>query len=328
MRAAIVEAPGGLDRLHIGDVPTPTAGPGEVLIDVVRAACNWGDIQKRQGNYPDPIPYPSVLGGEVNGFVRSLGRGVTSLREGQPVSAITGKAMLGGFADMVVVPEKYVIPLPPELDSQLATAFPVVALTAYHLLYSAYRLRRGETILVHAIGGGVGLALTQLAKAAGATVIGTVGSKAKVKVPMDLGASRVVARDREDFVDVVMAETHGKGVDLVIDSLGGEILPRSFDVLRPYGRVINIGEAAGDPHFNIRKKIYERSTSLAGFELLHAVPGSQRWRLGVRRIIEALATGVLTIPIAAEFPLAQIRDAQAFLESRDAIGKVLVAINA
>ncbi|MGF7158858.1 NADPH2:quinone reductase [Rhodoligotrophos appendicifer] len=327
MKAAVVEAPGGLDSIQIREVQAPEAGPGEVLIDVVRAACNWGDIQKRQGVYPDPIPYPSILGGEVNGVVRSLGRGVTSLRQGQPVSAITGKAMLGGFAEMVAVPEKYVLPLPPDLDARLAAAFPVIALTAYHLLYSAYRLRRGETILIHAIGGGVGLALTQLASAAGAKIIGTVGSRAKAQAAIDFGACRVVARDEEDFVEAAMAETAGKGVDLVIDSLGGEILPRSFDALRPYGRVINIGEAAGEPHFDIRKKVYERSTSLAGFELLHAVPGSRRWRLGVRRVMDALASGTLTIPIAAEFPFSQIHQAQAFLESRNAVGKVLVTVN-
>ncbi|WP_170984274.1 quinone oxidoreductase family protein [Rhodoligotrophos defluvii] len=327
MRAAVVETPGGLERLRLEDVAEPAVGPGQVLIDVVRAACNWGDIQKRQGIYPDPIPYPSVLGGEVTGFVRACGRGVSALREGQAVSAITGPAMLGGFADMVVVPEKYVIPLPPGMDGRMAAAFPVVALTAYHLLYTAHRVRKGETILVHAIGGGVGLALTQLATAAGARVIGTVGSPAKTEIPLKFGAARVIARDKEDFVEVALAETGGRGVDLVIDSLGSDILRRSFDALRTYGRVINIGEAAGDPHFDIRKKLYERSTSLAGFELLHAVPGSQKWRRGLRHVIEAIEARRLTIPVAAEFPLAEIRAAQACLESRGTVGKVLIAVN-
>ncbi|WP_342642119.1 quinone oxidoreductase family protein [Rhodoligotrophos ferricapiens] len=327
MRAVVIEAPGGLDRLKVTHMPDPEPGPRQVLIDVGWAACNWGDIQKRQGIYPDPIPYPSILGGEVTGFVRACGRGVSTLREGQAVSAITGPAMLGGFADMVVVPEKYVIPLPPGMDPRKAAAFPVVALTAYHLLYTAHRLRRGETILVHAIGGGVGLALTQLATQGGARVIGTVGSAAKAEMPLKFGAARVIARDAEDFVDVAMAETGGRGVDLVIDSLGSDILARSFDALRTYGRVINIGEAAGDPHFNIRKKLYERSTSLAGFELLHAVPGSQRWRRGLRHVIEAIEAGRLTIPIAAEFPLAEIRAAQTCLEGRGTVGKVLIAVN-
>jgi NADPH2:quinone reductase len=143
---------------------------------------------------------------------------------------------------------------------------------------------------------------------------------------LDFGADRVVARDTEDFVEVAMQETGGRGVDLVIDSLGADILPRSFDALRPFGRVINIGEAAGEPDFNVRKKLYERSTSLAGFEMVHAGPGSRRWRASVRRIVQSIESGRLQIPIAGEFPMDRIRDAHSLLESRKASGKVLIRI--
>lgn len=123
-----------------------------------------------------------------------------------------------------------------------------------------------------------------------------------------------------------MRETRGRGADLVIDSLGAEILERSFDALRPFGRLINIGEAAGEPAFAIRKKLYERSTSMAGFEMLHAGPGSRRWRAGVRTVVDALTAGRLTVPVAATFALERVADAQALLESRRVAGKILLEV--
>lgn len=326
MRAAVVDEPGGLDHLRLADVPAPAAAPNEVVIDVAFVGCNWGDVQKRQGIYPDPVAYPAVLGAEVAGIVRERGGRVRALRVGQFVAAITGAAMLGGFADRVAVPARYVMPLPPGFDCRIAAAFPVVGLTAYHLLHTAYRLRRGEVVLVHAAGGALGLVLTPMATRIGARVLGTVGSSAKAAAARAMGAHRVVVRGQEDFVAAALAETGGRGVDLVIDSLGGDVLPRSFDALRPFGRVINIGEAAGEPDFEVRKTLYRRSTSLAGFEVLHAAPGSRRWRRGVREVVEAIAGGALSIPIVAEYALERIRDAQARLESRGAAGKIVVDV--
>lgn len=326
MRAAIVETPGGPEALRLGEIDAPGPGPGEVLVRVSHAACNWGDIQKRQGVYPDPVTYPAVLGAEVSGTVEACGREVTTVRPGAFVAAITGPDMLRGFAERVAVPAPYLIPLPHGFDPVLAAAFPVVSLTAWHLLHTAHELKPGETVLVHAIGGGVGLALTQLARDAGARVLGTVGAAAKAERPLAFGADRVVVRDAEDFVAAVLDETGGAGVDLVVDSLGAEILERSFDVLRPFGRLINIGEAAGEPDFPVRKTLYKRSTSMAGFEVLHAAPGSERWARGVRAVVDAVVGGRLRIPVAAVFPLARIREAQALLESRRAAGKVVVRV--
>ena len=326
MRAVVVDEPGGLERLRVAEVAEPRAGPGDVLIEVAYAACNWSDIQKRQGVYPDPVQYPALLGLEVSGRVLRRGAGVRAPREGQAVAAITGPRGLGGFAERVAAPRAYVIPLPEGFDPKLGAAFPVVGLTAYHLLHTAHRVRRGETILIHAIGGALGLVLTQLAVAAGARVLGTAGSRAKAERALAYGAARVAVRDEDDFVEMALRETGGRGVDLVIDSLGADILERSFDALRPYGRLINIGEAAGYPNFPIRETLYKRSTSMAGFELLHAVPGSRRWLAGVWAIVGGLASGALEIPIVAEFPLSEIREAQALLESRGVAGKLLLDV--
>ncbi len=326
MKAVVVTAPGGLNMLDVQDVAEPDLPKGHVLLDVAWGACNWGDIQKRQGIYPNPVTFPAILGGEVSGHVAKLGAGVTGFAVGQAVAAITGPDMLRGFAKRVAVPQEFLIPLPDTLDLRAAAAFPVASLTAWHLLNTASEVRHGDIILVHAIGGAVGLALTQLAHAAGVRVIGTVGTAAKGQRALEFGAERVIARDNEDFVEVAMQLTGGRGVDLVIDSLGADILPRSFDALRPFGRVINIGEAAGEPDFPVRKKLYERSTSLAGFEVLHARPGSVHWRASVEAIAGHIADATLCLPIAEEFDIDNIRGAHAFLESRMASGKVLIKV--
>lgn len=326
MKAVVVKTPGGRDQLSVETVPEPDLPGGHVLIEVAWGACNWGDIQKRQGVYPDPVSYPAILGGEVSGRVVECAPGVRGFAKGQAVAAITGRDMLRGFAQKVAVAQEFLMPVPETLDLRAAAAYPVVSLTAYHLLNTAAKLRPGDTVLIHAIGGGVGLALAQLARHAGARVLGTVGTAEKARLPLEFGADRVIARDSEDFVEVAMEVTQGRGVDIVIDSLGADILPRSFDALRPFGRVINIGEAAGEPDFEVRKKLYERSTSLAGFEMIHAGPGSRRWRAAVRKVVRSIESGRLQVPIAAEFPMERIREAHNFLESRKASGKVLIEI--
>lgn len=326
MRAIAVEQPGGPDMLVERDVPEPAAGPDEVVIDVAFAAANWSDIQKREGVYPDPVTYPAVLGLEVSGFVSEVGPGVRGIEPGARVAAITAPAALGGYAQRCTVGSRFVIPLPQEVSLETGAAFPVVSLTAYHLLNTAHTLRKGEVVLVHAVGGAVGLMLTQLATSKGADVIGTVGSGGKAKRALEFGAKLVVDRSRDDFVAAALDFTQGRGVDLVIDSLGADILPRSFDAVRRYGRVINIGEAAGYPDFNIRPKLYERSTSLAGFELLHAAPDLPRWRRGIREVVRRLASGTLQVPIEQVFPFEQVRGMHRKLEGRGVSGKLLLAV--
>jgi len=326
MRAIVVDRPGGPDRLQLREVPAPGCGDGDLLIRVAFAACNWGDIQKRQGIYPDPVAYPAIIGAEVSGTVVARGARVRGFAVGDRVAAITGPQTLGGYAELVAVPAEYAIALPDGMALELGAAFPIVSLTAYHLLHSATRLARGETILVHAIGGAVGLMLTQIAKLRGAKVIGTVGTAAKARRPRAFGADLVIDRSRRDFVEAALAFTAGRGVDLVIDSLGGDVLPRSFDALRPYGRLINIGEASGEPDFPVRKKLYARSTSMAGFEVLHAWPGSARWRRGVRFVLDRLRSGELQLPVAGIVPWARVADAHRRLESRKISGKLLLRI--
>lgn len=326
MRAVVVGRPSATGEPLLQAVDRPVPGRGEVLLRVAFAAANWSDIQKRQGIYPDPVSYPVVLGAEASGTIVDVGGGVSRDLIGKPTAALCGPRLVGGCAEYVAVPVSYLVPIPEGFSLADAAAFPLAALTAYHLLYTAHGIRRGEVVLVHAAAGSVGLALVQLAALAGARVIGTVGSTAKQDLPRQLGAERVVDRSREDFVAAALDATATRGVDLAIDSLGGEILPRTFDALRPFGRLINIGEAAGEPDFPVRKKLYERSTSMAGFEVLHAKPGSPRWRRGVRQVVAAASAGRLTIPIGNLMPLEQISEAHQALEGRTTQGKVVLQV--
>jgi NADPH2:quinone reductase len=326
MRAVEVSAPGGLEKLRLAERPQPTASKGEMLVRVAYGAANWGDIQKRQGIYPDPIQYPAVLGAEFSGRIAALGTGVRGFRIGERVAAIAGPSMLGGFADYAAIPAGYAMKLPKRLSLRDAAAMPMAFLTAYHLLKTAHRVKRGEVVLVHAIGGAVGLALTQVGRAMGARMIGTVGSAAKAKLPKRFGAALVIDRSAEDFVAAAMRFTKGRGVDLVIDSLGADILPRSFEALRRYGKLINIGEAAGEPDFPVRKTLYRRSTSFAGFEILHADPGSAPWAAGVRYVMAGAAKGRFAMPVAGVYPMAKIAELQTRLEGRGVAGKLLVEV--
>ena len=328
MRAIVVDTPGGPDHLGLKDLADPLPGPEEVLIEVAYAACNWSDIQKREGVYPVPVAYPAVLGLEVSGHISQVGANVENLCAGDRVAAITGPDLLGGYAELCCVHQNYVIALSQDFSLQLAAAFPVVSLTAYHLLHTAHQIQKGQWILIQSIGGGVGLMLLQLALAAGAQVIGTVGSEEKAARAREMGAHLVINRNQVDFVETVLDYTRNEGVDLVIDSLGGDTLERSFDVLRHYGKVINIGEAAGYPDFDIRSKLYQRSTSLAGFEFLHAQPGSELWRKGVDTILGGFVAKRLKLPIVACFPLQNAKKAHELLEQRGVQGKVILSVSA
>ena len=234
--------------------------------------------------------------------------------------------MLGGYAERVAVPASYVMRLPATLPLDVGAAFPVVALTAYHLLRSAYRVHRGEIVLVHSIGGAVGLLVTQIATAFGATVIGTVGTAGKGDRARAYGARLVIDRSRDDFVAAARAFTHGRGVDLVIDSLGADVLPRSFDALRPSGG----SSTSGKPPDTRTSRSARSSTS-----------APQRWpdsscsmpALARRGGGRACASCWTPWPPAAwrsrsraRYPLAEVTEMHRRLETRGVSGKLLLEL--
>jgi len=323
MRRIIVHRPGGPEALQLEECAPPTPGPGEVAIDVAYCGCNWADIMVRENSYPHPTHYPTVPGCEVSGRIRALGAGVSHLQIGQPVAACPPAD--GGYAEVCIVPSDQIIALPPDMPLLLAAAFPLQALTAQIMLRGIARAEAGYTILVHAIGGGVGLCLTQLAVKAGCRVIGTVGTPGKEQRPLELGAERVIGRG-DDFVAVVHTLTGGKGVDIVFDSVGAETLDRSFDALRTLGHIVSYGEASGRPFANIWERLVPKSATFSRFHLGHIVPGSALWDDAVAHVLAGLRAQWLKIFIEEVYPLDRAADMQARLESRTVAGKLVLSV--
>lgn len=324
MRAVVVKTPGGLDELALMDMAAPIAGPGEVLVRVAYCGLNWADTMIRRGTYPHPMTYPTIPGVEVSGTIEAVGAGVTRVKPGDRVAAFHEKG--GGYAELFRTIEDWTIPIPDKLCLEAAASFPVQALTAWHMLHTVGRVQSGDRVLVHAIGGGVGLWCTQLAVRAGAEVIGTVGTPGKEKKPIEFGARRVVLNDAEDFVAVALELTGGRGVALAIDSLGARTLDRTFDAVRKLGHIISIGEAEGLPYTNIRERILPRSQTFTRFHLGHVDPASRVWAAGLSDVIGGLVDGSLRAPIEAVYPLEEARAMQEHIESRKLSGKLLLRI--
>ena len=274
------------------------------------------------GTYPHPITYPHIMGREVSGTVLALGDGTGGLAVGDRVIAIPST---GGYTERCVASAALVTKLPAAIPLDVGVAFQVQALTAHHMLHTVHATGAGEVVLIHAAGGGVGLAATQLAVRAGATVIGTVGTPGKEAAPLRYGAGRVVNLGREDFVAVAREMTAGVGVDLAIDSLGAATLDRTFDAVRTLGHIINIGEAEGTPFPNIRERILPRSQTFTRFSLGHVMERPELWESGMCATLAALADGSLEIPIVARFPLEAVAEMHRRLESRHVAGKLLLS---
>lgn len=326
MRAILLDRPGGdYDALRAGTIPKPEARPGQVLVAVAYCGCNFADTMMRKGNYPHPKGYPLVAGLELSGIVAAIGDGVAGFAVGDRVVGFVEDG--GGFADFCVVPAERLVRLPDSIDLQTAAAFFVQSMTAWHLLHNVSTLRRGETVLVHAIGGGVGLYLAQLANLAGATVLGTVGTAGKERRALDYGAALVVNRAERDFVAEIQAFTGGRGLDKVIDSTGGSILDRSFALMRRLGHVVSYGEAEAEPFPNLWAQLVLRSLTFTRFHLGHVDFDSDAWQRGIEDVFAKVASGTLRVPIERVFDFSDAADMYRLLESRQVAGKLVLAID-
>ena len=325
MRAVILNQPASsAETMVVTDVPAPVAGPGEALVKVAYGGLNYADTMMRRGVYPHPKGYPLVAGIELSGTVAAVGAGVSEVGVGDRVAGFSENA--GAFAEYCALPAERLIPVPAQLGLDVAAAFHVQCLTAWHLLHTVSTTRPGDTLLVHAAGGGVGLYLTQLAVAAGATVIGTVGTAGKALRAVDYGAERVVDRNVEDFVAVALAMTGGRGVDKVVDSTGGSILDRSFDALKMRGWVVSYGEAEARPQANLWERLVKRSHTFTRLHIGHIDVRSPAWIEGAREVTDAVVAGRLKVPIEGVYLLDDVGQMFARLESRQVAGKLLLAV--
>jgi len=324
MRAVVLTEFGGPEVLRITEVPVPTPGPDEVLVDVAATALNRADILQRKGFYPNPFPTEhDIPGMEFSGTVSAVGSRVTTWRVGDEVMGIVAG---GAYAEQLVIHERQAIRIPRGVSLVDAAAIPEVFITAWDGLVVQGGLTSGRWALVHAVASGVGTAAIQICRSIGARIIGTCSSS-KVEQVRALGADVVVDYSKEDFVERVRLATDGRGVDVVLDPVGGDYLDRNVASLALKGRIVQIGLMAGVGSFNLGALLPKRA-SLIG-SVLRARPLEEKVAVSQRFAAEMLPlfdSGAMKPIIDKRFTLAEIAAAHAYLESNANVGKVVVSV--
>ncbi|HEY6333303.1 MAG TPA: medium chain dehydrogenase/reductase family protein [Blastocatellia bacterium] len=336
MKQIVITRQGSPKKMEIEQRPDPTPAAGEVLVRVRASGVNFADLLTRQGIYPDAPKLPCVVGYEVAGIVEALGNGTSGHKIGDPVFALT---RFGGYSDVVSVPATQVFPKPDSISFEQAAAIPVIYLTAYALLIVMGGLKPGESILIHNAGGGVGLAALDIAKHVGAATYGT-SSPSKHAFLRDRGLDHPIDYRNADWLPVLLDLTEGKGVELVIDPLGGESWKKSYKALRPTGRlgVFGFSAAAGVgikaklglvraalqiPRFNplammgVNKGVF-------GLNLGHLWQEREKLQQWMSEILDGVDQGWVRPYVSKAFPFEEAAAAHEFLESRRNIGKVML----
>lgn len=321
MKAAVYDTTGGPEVFRYADIDEPQLRKGGVLIDVRFVGIQGGDLLHRARGVLATNPH--VVGYQASGIVRAVGDGVTAFVPGQPVVATMG---FGSHAEVVSVPAGSVWAVPDGVSLEQAAGVPIEFGTAHDCLFEFGGLVAGETVLVQAGAGGVGLAAIQLAKAAGATVLATASSDDKLERLAAFGCDHGINYVRDDLAKKTMEITGGKGADVVVDSVGGETLVRSVAALAYRGRISWVGDAGRDPNPPDVGMIKGKNARLTGV-FLGAEMGfnPQRTHSMIDALLGRVATGELDVVIDRVFRLAEAADAHRYIESRKAFGRVLMA---
>ena len=319
-KAIRVHTPGGVEQMKYEDVSVPAPGAGQVHIRHRAIGVNFIDIYYRTGQYPAPAPY--VLGNEGAGDVVAVGPGVTDFKPGDRV-AYAGP--LGSYAEERVIDAHFLVHLPDNVSYETAAGMMLKGLTAQYLLRRTYRVQKGDTILVHAAAGGVGLILCQWGKALGATVIGTVGTKDKAQLAKEAGADHVILYREEDFAARVKEITGGKLCHVVYDGVGKTTFPASLDCLRPFGMFASYGSASGPIEtFNIGLLAQKGSLYATRPTLFTHMADKAVLTEMAAELMEVVGNGTVKVPVHAHFPLSEAARAHTLLESRATTGAAVL----
>lgn len=323
MRAIVITEPGGPERLLWQEVAAPTPEPGEVLIDVAATAVNRADILQRQGNYAPPPGASQILGLECSGVISALGPGVTAVAVGQEVTALLAG---GGYAEKVAVPVGQLMSVPSGLVLVAAACLPEVACTVWSNIVMSAQLTEGEWLLIHGGGSGIGTMAIQVARALGARVAVTAGSKAKLDICEQLGAEILINYQDQDFVEVIKEVTGGRGADVILDNMGAAYLERNVLALARNGRLAIIGMQGGiKAELNINALLRKNGTVHAAS--LRGRPESEKTLICQqveRTIWPWVHAGLVTPVIGATLPLQEAAAAHQLLESGAVTGKIVL----
>jgi len=320
MKAVRVHKYGGPEVLTLEEIPVPEPKAGEARVKIEAAGVNYIDIYQRTGLYPMKTPF--TLGTEGAGIVDAVGPDVTEVKKGDRV----GYAMIpGSYAEYAIVSAARLVPIPSNIEARLAAALMLQGMTAHYLTHNTYPLKKGDTALIHAAAGGVGLLLIQIAKQLGAKVIGTVSTEAKAKLAKEAGADHVILYTQTDFLAEVKKLTDGRGLEVVYDSVGQTTFDKSLECLKPRGYMVLFGQSSGpvapfDPaRLAARGSLFLTRPSLAHYsldraELLQRASDIFNWA----------AAGTLKVRIDKSFPMAEAAEAHRQLEGRKTTGKVIL----
>lgn len=344
MQAVVLRTHGGPEVLTVETLPRPVAGPGEVVVALRAVALNHLDLWVRRGGPAFHVEYPHRLGSDMVGQVHAIGAGVTGVSIGQKVVVspglscgvcamclsgrdnlcrhyrIMGENAQGGYAEYVAVPVRNLAPYPERLSYTEAAAGILPFLTAWQMLVEKAEVQPGDVVLVHGAGSGIGVAAIQIAKLFGAQIIATAGSDTKLARAKTLGAHEVINYHTSDFAAVCRALTHKRGVDVVIEHVGGEVFEQSIRAVRNGGKIVTCGATAGfAPKIDLRH-IFFRQIAVLGSTM-----GS---KAALLTVLDHIAQGRLQPIVDRVFPLAQASAAHAHLESRQVFGKVVLTMDA
>lgn len=322
MRAIRMEQTGGPEVLKLGDAPIPEPGPGQARVKIAAVGLNFIEIYQRIGQYKLPLPW--TPGGEAAGVVDAVGPGVTQVKVGDRVAT---SAFTGAYAEYAIANAWQLALVPDNVDLKVAAASMLQGMTAHYLSHSLFPLKQGDAALIYAATGGVGGLLTQMARMRGARTLCAVGSEAKAAEARTLGADEVILYRQVNIAQEVRRLTDGKGVPVVYDSVGKDTFDASLDCLAPRGYMALFGQSSGpvppvDPQvLNAKGSLFLTRPTLVHYI---ATPEEFQWRSS--DVLNWISSGQLRVRIARAFPLAQAGEAQAYLASAQAMGKVLLEV--
>ena len=320
MKAIRVQRTGGPEVMESAEVPLPQPKPAEALVKVSVAGVNAIDGYFRDGRFRTPLPF--IPGQEGAGVVTAVGAQAKTVKVGDRVA---WSGVLGSYADFVVSPEEHLVPVPETLTDQQAAAAMVHGLTAHYLVNDAHKLKAGETALVHAAAGGVGLLLVQMARAVGARVIGTASSEEKAGLAREAGADEVIVFTKHDFEAGVKRLTDGKGVEVVYDGVGKATFEKNLNVMRRHGMLVLYGMSSGPVLPVDPAKLSEKgSLYMARTTLAHFTATRDELLARTRALFGMIAEGKLKLRIAKTYPLADAAQSHRDMEARKIAGKLLL----
>jgi NADPH:quinone reductase len=325
MNAIAITAKGGPEVLQMREAAVPTPGPGEILIAVKAAGVNRPDIMQRVGLYPAPKGHSELPGLEVSGTVAAVGPGCTRFKLGDAVMALVNG---GGYAHYCVADENAAMAKPAGLSFEDAAAIPETFYTVWHNVFERGALKAGEKFLIHGGSSGIGVTAIQLTKAFGATVFATAGSADKCAACVKLGADRAIDYTKEDFAEIIKADTAGKGVDVILDMVGGDYIERNIKSLADDGRLINIAYQKGSSATIDFMRVMLKRLTITGSTLRVRSPDV---KAGIARAVESkvlplVVSGKIKVHIDSTFDLADASAAHARMESSQHIGKIVLRV--